>query len=46
MSELNCNSAAFKEAVCIESKRIFDSCSDKDCFEYLEVVVQKKTRKL
>lgn len=38
MSELNCNSASFKEAVCIESMRIFDSCSDKDCIEDLEVV--------
>ena len=38
MSDLNCNSAAFKEAVCIEAMRIFDSCSDKDCIEDLEVV--------
>ncbi len=42
MSELNCNSAAFKEAVCIESMRIFDSCSDKDCIEDLEVVFCSK----
>lgn len=38
MSEMNCNSASFKEAVCIEAMRIFDSCSDKDCIEDLEVV--------
>ncbi len=38
MSELNSNSAAFKEAVCIEAMRIFDSCSDKDCIEDLEVM--------
>jgi hypothetical protein len=23
----------FKEAVCIDAKRVYDSCSDKDCFE-------------
>lgn len=38
MSDLNANSAAFSEAVCIEAMRIFDSCSDKDCIEDLEVV--------
>jgi hypothetical protein len=27
----------FKEAVCIEASRIFDSCSDKDCLEDLQV---------
>jgi len=27
----------FKEAVCIEAGRIFDSCSDKDCLEDLQV---------
>lgn len=31
------NSNRFKEAVCIESGRIFDSCSDKDCLEDLQV---------
>lgn len=29
----------FKEAVCIEAMRIFDSCSDKDCLEDLEVTL-------
>ena len=37
----NFNSAVganrFKEAVCIEAGRIFDSCSDKDCLEDLQV---------
>lgn len=32
------NNGCFKEAVCIEAMRIFDSCSDKDCLEDLEVV--------
>lgn len=32
------NSAGrFREAVCIEAERIFDSCSDKDCLEDLQV---------
>lgn len=29
----------FKEAVCIEAMRIFDSCSDRDCLEDLEVTL-------
>lgn len=31
------NGNRFKEAVCIEAGRIFDSCSDKDCLEDLPV---------
>ncbi len=27
----------FKEAVCIDTKRIYDSCSDKDCLDDLQV---------
>ncbi len=38
MSDSHCNSNNFKEAVCVEAQRIFDSCSDKDCLEDLEVV--------
>ena len=30
-------SGCFKEAVCIDTKRIYDSCSDKDCLEDLQV---------
>ena len=30
-------SAGFKEAVCIDAMRIYDSCSDKDCLEDLRV---------
>jgi len=44
MAEINTASASvenntnrFKEAVCIEAGRIFDSCSDKDCLEDLQV---------
>ncbi len=36
MSEIN-KSDCFKEAVCVEVPRIFDSCSDKDCLEDLLV---------
>jgi len=31
------NSACFKEAVCIDAGRVYDSCSDKDCLEDLQV---------
>ena len=31
------NAAAFKEAVCIDAGRVYDSCSDKDCLEDLQV---------
>lgn len=39
MNEQKCSnpSNGFKEAVCINSGRIYDSCSDKDCLEDLEV---------
>lgn len=30
MSEFKGNPNAFKEAVCIEAQRIYDSCSEKD----------------
>ena len=32
-----CFDNGFKEAVCIETARIYDSCSAKDCFEDLQV---------
>ena len=32
-----CCDNGFKEAVCIETARIYDSCSAKDCFEDLQV---------
>lgn len=31
------NSNCFKEAVCIDAYRVYDSCSDKDCLEDLRV---------
>lgn len=40
MSEFNGNPNSFKEAVCIEAQRIFDSCTDKDCLEDLEVIFE------
>ncbi len=33
----NINEGCFKEAVCINAQRIYDSCSDKDCIEDLRV---------
>ena len=41
MAEINAadfGSAAFKEAVCIDAGRIYDSCSDKDCLTDLRVL--------
>lgn len=38
MAEQKTNSnTAFKEAVCIDAGRVYDSCSDKDCLEDLQV---------
>lgn len=31
------NSGCFKEAVCIDAYRVYDSCADKDCLENLRV---------
>lgn len=42
MADANFNSAnhanCFKEAVCINAGRVYDSCSDKDCLEDLQVL--------
>ena len=39
MAEQNVTNGAagFKEAVCIDAGRVYDSCSDKDCLEDLQV---------
>lgn len=37
-------SSSFKEAVCIDAGRIFDSCSDKDCLEDLQVNFASETQ--
>ncbi len=34
---LNQNNGCFKEAVCIDACRVYDSCADKDCLEDLRV---------
>lgn len=36
-SSLNPNSSCFREAVCIDAYRVYDSCADKDCLENLRV---------
>lgn len=38
MAEFTNNPYGFKEAVTIDAERIFDSCSDRDCLEDLDVV--------
>lgn len=37
ISQETLNSGCFKEAVCINAERIYDSCSSKDCLEDLRV---------
>ena len=39
MSEQNNRPECFREAVCVEAQRIFDSCSDKDCLQDLPVTL-------
>ena len=34
----------FKEAVCVNAQRIYDSCSDKDCLEDLQVYFSDQTQ--
>ena len=36
--------SCFKEAVCINAQRIYDSCSDKDCLEDLQVYFSDQTQ--
>ena len=39
--ESSCNpTGPFKEAVCVDAARIYDSCGDKDCLENLDVFLQ------
>lgn len=42
-----CNSGTyFKEAVCIDTMRIYDSCADKDCLEDIRVLVAPEQQQL
>ncbi len=43
MSDLNQN-RAFKEAVCIDAMRVFDSCSSQDCLEALELTFDETSQ--
>ncbi len=45
MSELTRNNS-FKDAVCVEAMRVFDSCSSQDCLEDLLVNVDAQTQTL
>ncbi len=36
--------SCFKEAVCVNAQRIYDSCSDKDCLEDLQVYFSDQTQ--
>ncbi len=49
MAEQNHNATGanyFKEAVCINSGRIYDSCSDKDCLENLRVYFTEENQNI
>lgn len=37
MNQESPNYGCFKEAVCIDASRVYDSCGDKDCLEDLRV---------
>ena len=39
-------SSCFKEAVCVDTKRIYDSASDKDCLDDLEVYFTENDQKI
>ncbi len=43
---MNENLSCFKEAVCIDAMKIFDSCSDKDCLEDLPVSFSQSGQQL
>ena len=43
MSDLNSN-RAFKEAVCIDAMRVFDSCSSQDCLEDLTLAFDESSQ--
>ena len=36
-SSFSCQDSQFKESVCIDAYRVYDSCADKDCLENLRV---------
>lgn len=38
------STGCFKEAVCIDASRVYDSCSDKDCLEDLTVIFTDQTQ--
>jgi len=45
MSEA-CNEHGFKEAVCIHTDKVYDSCRDKDCLENLRVYVTEANQEI
>lgn len=42
MAEQKTNGNAFKEAVCIDAGRIYDSCSETDCACYTHFNIKKR----
>ncbi len=46
MANINNDKSCFKEAVCIDTRRVYDSCSDKDCIEDIRVLFTKCVQEL
>ena len=44
MNQESPNYGCFKEAVCIDASRVYDSCGDKDCLEDLRVYFRPRPR--
>ena len=43
---LNCSNASVKEAVCVHTGRIYDSCRDKECLEDLRVYPTRESQQI
>ncbi len=46
MPDYTNDKSCFKEAVCIDTRRVYDSCSDKDCIEDIRVLFTKCVQEL
>lgn len=46
MPDLSNENSCFKEAVCIDALRVYDSCQDKDCIEDTRVLFTKNAQEL
>jgi len=42
----NCKDNGFKEAVCIHTDKVYDSCRDKDCLENIRVYLTQSGQEI